>query len=91
MLFTEYGYRSVDFSGKEPWKSYKSMNQVNLEAQTNTTQALFEMFWDEPWFSGGFLWKWHHNHEHVGGEEDSQFTPQNKPAEHIVREVYFNN
>lgn len=91
VLFTEYGYRSVDFSGKEPWKSYKSMNQVNLEAQTNTTQALFEMFWDEPWFSGGFLWKWHHNHEHVGGEEDSQFTPQNKPAEHIVREVYFNN
>ncbi|GAA4888314.1 hypothetical protein GCM10023311_10250 [Flaviramulus aquimarinus] len=88
ILFTEYGYRSVDYSGKEPWKSDRSMNQINMEAQTNTTQALFETFWKEDWFAGGFIWKWFHNHENVGGENNSRFTPQNKPVEALVRKQY---
>ncbi|PWH83490.1 glycoside hydrolase [Algibacter marinivivus] len=88
ILFTEYGYRSVDFSGKAPWVSDRSMNQVNLEAQTNTTQALFETFWKEEWFAGGFIWKWFHEHDKVGGEDNSRFTPQNKPVEALLRKQY---
>ncbi|OEK07861.1 glycoside hydrolase [Flavivirga aquatica] len=88
ILFTEFGYRSVDYSGKEPWKSDRSMNQVNLEAQTNTTQALFETFWKEDWFAGGFIWKWFHNYEKSGGENNSRFTPQNKPVETLIRKQY---
>ncbi|NMH87284.1 glycoside hydrolase family 113 [Flavivirga algicola] len=88
ILFTEFGYRSVDYSGKEPWKSDRSMTQVNLEAQTNTTRALFETFWKEDWFAGGFIWKWFHNHRKSGGEKDSQFTPQNKPVEDLIRVQY---
>ena len=90
VLFTEFGYRSVNFSGKEPWRSDRTMTQVNLEAQTNTTQALFETFWDEPWFAGGFVWKWHHDYEHVGGYENTQFTPQNKPVEKVIKMFYSN-
>lgn len=88
VLFTEFGYRSVDYTGKEPWKSDSSMNQVNLEAQTNATQALFETFWKEDWFAGGFIWKWFHNHENVGGETNARFTPQNKPAEQLIKKQY---
>lgn len=88
ILFTEFGYRSVDYAGKEPWRSDRSMNQVNLQAQVNTTQALFETFWKEPWFKGGFVWKWFHNYEESGGENNSRFTPQNKPAETIIQENY---
>ena len=88
VLFTEYGYRSVDYSGKTPWISDRSMNQVNLEAQTNTTQALFETFWEEDWFAGGFIWKWFHKHDKVGGKENFMFTPQNKPAEALLRKQY---
>ena len=88
ILFTEYGYRSVDFSGKEPWKSDRSMNVVNLEAQTNTTKALFETFWKEDWFAGGFIWKWFIEYDKVGGGKNSQFTPQNKPVESIIK-AYF--
>ena len=88
ILFTEYGYRSVDFSGKEPWKSDRSMNQVNLDAQTNTTQALFETFWREDWFAGGFIWKWFHKHDKVGGLTNHQFTPQNKPVEALIKKQY---
>ncbi|WP_034041620.1 glycoside hydrolase family 113 [Wocania ichthyoenteri] len=88
ILFTEFGYRSVDYSGREPWKSDRSMNQVNLEAQTNTTKALFDTFWNEDWFAGGFIWKWFINHGEVGGINNSQFTPQNKPVEDLLRKQY---
>ncbi len=88
ILFAEYGYRSVDFSGKEPWKSDRDMNMVNLEAQLNLLEGLYQSVWDEDWFAGGFLWKWFLSHEKVGGFEDSQFTPQNKPAEAIVEKYY---
>lgn len=91
ILFTEFGYRSVDYAAREPWKSDRAMNQVNLEAQTNATKALFETFWDEAWFAGGFTWKWFHNHEKSGGTDNSRFTPQNKPAEDIIKEYYSRN
>ena len=91
ILFTEFGYRSVDFSGKEPWKSDRSMSQVNIDAQTNTTQALFKTFWKEDWFAGGFVWKWFHNHEKAGGVNNSRFTPQNKPVEALIKSYYDSN
>ncbi|WP_418604538.1 glycoside hydrolase family 113 [Hwangdonia sp.] len=88
ILFTEFGYRSVDYSGKEPWKSDRNMGHVNLDAQTNTTKALLENFWNEDWFAGGFIWKWFVNHEAVGGVNNAQFTPQNKPVEAVLRKHY---
>jgi len=88
ILFTEYGFRSVDFAGKEPWKSDRDMDKVNLEAQANATQAFFDTFWNEDWVAGGFIWKWFHNHNQAGGINDSQFTPQNKPVEVIIKEIY---
>lgn len=90
VLFTEYGYRSTDFSGKEPWDSDHTKTTVNLEAQTNTTQALFESVWSESWFAGGFIWKWFTFDERIKGTEDSQFTPQNKPVEKIIQQQYAN-
>ncbi len=91
ILFTEFGYRSVDFSGRKPWVSDRSMNQVNLDAQTNTTQALFKTFWKESWFAGGFIWKWFIDHDAAGGEENHQFTPQNKPVEALIKSHYESN
>jgi len=88
VLFTEFGYRSVDYTGKEPWKSERSMGELNLQAQVNTTQALFETFWDEEWFAGGFIWKWFINYERSGGPDNHMFTPQNKPVEKIIQTYY---
>jgi hypothetical protein len=85
VIFTEFGYRSVDFAGKEPWNSDHTITDVNLEAQNNTTQALFEEIWNQEWFEGGFVWKWFIDHNKSGGWDDSQFTPQNKPVEAIIR------
>ncbi|WP_445957993.1 glycoside hydrolase family 113 [Yeosuana sp.] len=91
ILFTEFGYRSVDFTGKAPWQSDRDMNVVNLNAQTNAMQAFFETFWHEDWIAGGFIWKWYHNNDRAGGNNNTRFTPQNKPAEAIIKDVYFKN
>ncbi|PKA82535.1 hypothetical protein ATE92_0666 [Ulvibacter sp. MAR_2010_11] len=91
IIFAEFGYRSVDYAGKEPWRSDRDMNETNLEAQTNLTKGLFEEVWNEPWFAGGFVWKWFIQHPEVGGMENNQFTPQNKPAEEVIRQAYKEN
>lgn len=88
ILFTEYGYRSIDFAGRAPWTVDRVDKLVNLEAQAILTQALFEEFWHEDWFAGGFVWKWFHKHDAVGGKDDNRFTPQNKPAEDVIRTFY---
>ncbi|WNW01014.1 glycoside hydrolase TIM-barrel-like domain-containing protein [Tenacibaculum sp. HL-MS23] len=88
VLFTEYGYRSVDYNGIKPWESNRVVEKVNLEAQRNATEAIYNQFWKEEWFAGGFVWKWFHKHNEVGGEDNNRFTPQNKPAERLLKELY---
>ncbi|TXD48034.1 glycoside hydrolase family 113 [Polaribacter sp. IC073] len=88
VIFTEFGYRSIDFNGKEPWDSSRVAGAVNLEAQANALQAIHNQFWKEEWFAGGFIWKWFHGHDRVGGEKNNRFTPQNKPAEELIKKLY---
>ena len=47
ILFTEYGYRSVNYTGQKPWDSNRSNNDINLKAQENALTALYETFWSE--------------------------------------------
>ncbi len=84
VLFTEFGYRSMDFTAKKPWLVGRGEEGVNLEAQVNAKKAIFETFWEEDWFAGGFVWKWFTNHERSGGPDDNRFTPQNKPAQEVI-------
>ncbi|WP_296341661.1 glycoside hydrolase TIM-barrel-like domain-containing protein [Winogradskyella sp.] len=90
VLFAEFGYRSVDYTGKQPWSYDRSMKNVNLQAQVNATQALFDEFWKEDWFAGGFVWKWFIKHDKVGGRDNHMFTPQNKPVESVITNHYSN-
>lgn len=88
VLFTEYGYRSMDYTAKKPWLVDRSEEGVNLEAQANAKRAIFEEFWNEDWFAGGFVWKWFIHHSRAGGLSDNRFTPQNKPAQEVIRDYY---
>ena len=90
ILFTEYGYRSIDYATKEPWDSKHVKGSVNLQAQANGLQAIYNQFWNEDWFAGGFLWKWFLKHEAAGGKENNRFTLQNKPAEALIKKLYAN-
>jgi hypothetical protein len=61
-----------------------------MNAQTNSYQALYSSVWNENWMAGGFLWKWFGNDHEAGGMNDVNFTPQNKPAEEVIRMWYGN-
>jgi len=89
IIFTEYGYRSIDYSTKEPWDS-DIKGAYNDLAQQNALRSLFITFWTEPWFAGGFLWKWFDNHAVAGGNKHTGFTVQNKSTEKTVKEFYKN-
>lgn len=88
ILFTEYGYRSVDYAGKKPWFVDYFGEGVNYEAQSNAYIALYEELWPEDWFAGGFIWKWFVNHERNRGKDNNRFTPQHKPAEKVITQYY---
>ncbi|MBT8184221.1 MAG: glycoside hydrolase [Eudoraea sp.] len=88
ILFTEFGYRSMDYNAKKPWLVDRSDQGVNLAAQVNAKKAIFEEFWNEDWFAGGYVWKWFINHENAGGGNDNRFTPQNKPAQEVIGYFY---
>ena len=91
VLFTEFGYRSMDYTAKKPWLVDRAEQKVNLEGQMNAKIAIFEEFWGEEWFAGGYLWKWFIHHSRAGGPDDNRFTPQNKPAQQIIGEYYSDN
>ena len=92
ILFTEYGYRSINKAAGKQWElpdDWHYQGNANLQVQVNAYEALFETFWDEPWFAGGFLWKWYHK-PNAGGTNHSGYTPQNKPVETVIQTQYSN-
>jgi len=87
VIFTEYGYRSKDFTSHQPWEAGRD-GVVNIGAQENAYEAFYATFWQESYIAGGFLWKWFPNHKKVGGNNNNGFTPQNKPVEKIIFNHY---
>ena len=87
VLFTEYGYESRDYVARGHWQSSEE-SAVNTEAQRRAYQVVYDTFWDQPWFAGGFLWKWFPNHAEAGGDGHTGYTPQNKPALAVIRATY---
>ncbi len=89
ILFTEYGYVSADYAGKEPWQNAGDERAVNEAAQYNLLKAQYELIWNQEWFAGGFLWKHHAEPSRHGFEK--RFTPQEKKAAQLVTDVYSND
>ena len=91
MVFTEYGYRSIDRAAGNQWEleqNHGSKSVANFQVQENAYTALYETFWDEPWFQGGFLWKWYPDHQSGNDPDNSDYTPQMKPVEKIISARY---
>ena len=88
VVFTEYGYRSVDYLGAKPWLVDKNKEAVNLAAQSRAIRAIVDTFWSEEWFQGGSIWKWFMFLDTAGGSENNRFTPQNKPAAQTLEGLY---
>jgi hypothetical protein len=87
ILFTEYGYRSVSNCAVKPW-DYSEDGSPNENAQQVALRALYNVFWNDENYAGGFLWKWYPNHSEAGGSKDKMFTVQNKKAQKVVKDIY---
>lgn len=88
ILFTEMGYMSCDYAAWRTWENESNNPAINLEAQANAYEGLFNSIWKEDWFAGIFLWEWHHNHQTAGGKKDKHYSPQNKPAQHVIKQGF---
>jgi len=90
ILFTEYGYLSVDHCADKTWELESKINQlaVNEQAQANALAALYETFWEKDFWAGGFLWKWFPNMQGHEGYPEKDYTPQSKMGEGIVEQWY---
>ncbi len=90
ILFTEYGYLSVDGCTYNTWELEKDRQKhsVNEQAQANALQAMHEVFWSEPYYHGGFLWKWFPDMDHHRSRRKHGYTPQGKKGEEVLRTWY---
>jgi hypothetical protein len=87
VIFTEIGYKSLDQAAYEPWNPISKT--VNIQAQSNAFRGFFEAFANKKtWFMGAFLWKWYPKNETAGGLYDTDYTPQNKPSEKIIKKCF---
>ena len=87
ILFTEYGYRSIEGTTITPWVS-DTKAIISMNEQSLALEGLFISNWKENWFAGGFLWKWFNKDIKWSTKKNSGFTPQNKPAQLVVKKYY---
>ena len=91
ILFAEYGYRSVDGAAGRQWELPEGRRARGLPsngaAQAAAYEALFRVWWNRPWFAGGFAWKWY-----AGMPSDewiaTDYSPQGKTAETVMASWY---
>jgi len=87
ILFTEYGYLSVDGTAFNNWEKEKIIHSldINEQAQANALEALYNTFWTESYWEGGFIWKWFPLGQGHEGYVDKDYTPQDKKAEDVLK------
>ena len=90
ILFTEYGYLSVDGCAYRAWELEKKVNQLSINelAQANAIEGILSSFWQQDFWAGGFLWKWFPNGEGHEGYPEKDYTPQNKLSEMALAKWY---
>ena len=82
VIFTEIGYRSIDYAAKNPG-NWEETGVYNANGQANCYEAALQVFANKPWFAGMFWWGWTPNPK-AGGAGDTGYTPQNKPAQSVL-------
>ncbi|MBI2410073.1 hypothetical protein HYV30_03485 [Candidatus Kaiserbacteria bacterium] len=86
VLFTEIGYRSVTGARALPW-DYTLSGPYDAEEQVRDYTALHQ-FWDAQGYMTGIeIWWWSANPGY-GGAGNTDYTPQNKPAQETIRQFW---
>ncbi len=90
ILFTEYGYLSVDGCAGKTWQLEKKVHSLNIneQAQANAFDVLYATLWEKPYWAGGFIWKWFPHGQGHEGYMERDYTPQDKKAEAIIAQWF---
>ncbi|MBL4587376.1 MAG: glycoside hydrolase, partial [Flavobacteriales bacterium] len=83
VLFTEFGYRTTEYATTEPWKGVTEHTYCE-PCQATAFQAVFNTFWSEEWFAGGFIWKWFEPNRSVSYEHAKSYFAKGKLAEKTI-------
>ena len=87
VIFTEVGYQSTDGTNRTPWWTDPATSSIDLVEQADCYEALLSQCKARHWWLGAFWWNWETN-PNGGGEHDPYWTPQNKPAQDVLRSHY---
>jgi len=86
VIVTELGFKSVSSSTIHPgW--WNISGRANLTQQYDAFHATFDSFVSESWWMGIFWWAWSSN-PNAGGTQDTDYTPQHKPTETLIKQYY---
>ena len=90
VLFTEYGYLSVDHTAYRHWEHEENIYNlaVNESAQANALDAFYSTWVKENIWAGGFLWKWYPDRKGHQGYFEKDYTPQGKKAEEVIKKWF---
>ncbi|MBC8048431.1 MAG: hypothetical protein H7Y00_16650, partial [Fimbriimonadaceae bacterium] len=86
LLFTEIGFKSIDYPWIQPHADNDEQN-VNELSQKRCYEAMFKAMEDETWISGIYLWQFP---TYMDYTEDNPkgFTPCGKLAEEVVQHYF---
>lgn len=85
-IFTELGWFSAANAANEPWDYTKDELPIDIDLQRKLYQAFFEAWNGVPEMAGYMIWEWTPTNR--GGLNDRTYTPQGKPAEHVLRQAF---
>ena len=83
LLLTEIGFPSTEKPWMSPWEENRQ-HPPNTEHQALCYQIMIETLASEKWLAGIYWWKWPSFLERGGENHRDRFTPNGKPAEHVV-------
>jgi len=91
ILFIETGVTSVRGCARYPWAhpDAEDGDPIDQQEQANYYQAMFEVFWDEPWFMGFAWWDWPARlYPKQSAANHRGFCIYGKQAEQVLRDWY---
>jgi hypothetical protein len=80
------GYLSATDSYQEPWNATPQGGYDGTE-QANAYTALMQ-YWNNESYMGGVFWWWWSTNPSYGGSGNTDYTPQNKPAEQVLEQYW---
>jgi hypothetical protein len=86
VLITEIGFASRAQTWRQPHSDDRRAPAYMLD-QARCYEAMMKALWGKPWFAGIYWWKWPTDLSD-GGPNDNQFTPNGKPAAHVIAKWY---